>query len=308
MAEAHLVYELKGGISEIDVFKLAPTLLSLGNLIQESNRELFPDSGDLAVNAKPFQEGSFIIALNLVSPSHLHQLVELLKPHSLEQLEQLLECIGLIGGGTIGAVRAIQLLKGKPKAVEPLGANEVRYTAKDGSSFTVKSAVNSLLSNNSIVQNIYSVYAPPMLDQPEIESIKTFYEEHEEQSVTITREELPALEEFKESSQTLAGPDQSVTDIIHQGVLLNPKRGAFGNDGKDWSFWRGDGIITANVKDRAFLAKIASGELRLNESDLLTVTLLEYRKLRGTTILKPTYDVTQVTEYKRGPIQPKLIS
>jgi hypothetical protein len=56
MAESHLVYKLEGDIREVDIFKLAPTLLALGELIQDSN-QLFPDGRDIAVNVKPFRKG-----------------------------------------------------------------------------------------------------------------------------------------------------------------------------------------------------------------------------------------------------------
>jgi hypothetical protein len=57
MAESHLVYKLEGDIREVDIFKLAPTLLALGELIQDSNHQLFPDGRDIAVNVKPFRKG-----------------------------------------------------------------------------------------------------------------------------------------------------------------------------------------------------------------------------------------------------------
>src|ERR1035438_4893053 len=138
MAESHLVYKLEGDIKEIDVFKLAPTLLALGGLIQESNRELFPEGQDVGVNVKPFREGSFIVDLTLFSPSHLQQLINFLTPHSLEQLNSLLQSIGLVSTGigttAIGAVQAIKFLKGKPKSVEEVGPGEFRYTSQEDNS------------------------------------------------------------------------------------------------------------------------------------------------------------------------------
>jgi hypothetical protein len=309
MAEAQLVYELEGTISEIDVFKLAPTLLSLGNLIQNSNRQLFPDGADLAVNAKPFRAGSFIVDLSLVSSSHIEQLIQFLKPHSVEQLRELLECIGLVAGGAIGAVKAVKALKGKPPRVEDVAPGEFRYTTDDGTSFTVKKSVHALLSNISIVQNIYEIYGPPMINDPSVRSIKTYSEGQEDRAVTVSRSEVETIEDFAESVALLS-PEapEIVRDVVHHDVLLNPKRGAFGNDGRDWSFWRGDGIVTANVKDKSFLEKIASGEYRLNESDLLTVMMVEHRRVIGTAIKKPTYEVVEVTDYKKGPTQIKLPS
>jgi len=43
-----------------------------------------------------------------------------------------------------------------------------------------------------------------------------------------------------------------VKEVTIPGVLLNPKRGAFENDPKDWSFRRGEDIITATIKDQIF--------------------------------------------------------
>jgi hypothetical protein len=304
--ETHLVYELEGKIQEIDIFRLAPTLLALGELIRDSNRELFPEGPDLGVNVKPFREGSFIVDLTVVSSSHFQKLIDLLTPHSIEQLEHLLKCIGLVAGASASAIGVFKFLKGKPKSIEEISPGEIRYTAEGGSSVTVNREVHSLLSNATIAKNIYNIYVPPMEAQPSVEGIKTYSEGHEDKAVIVRRDEIPLTDE---SSQILLQPEEipdSTKDITHHGVLLNPKRGAFGDDPKDWSFWKGDGIITANIKDKVFLASTACGEIRLNESDLLTVELVERQKLKGTRLQKPTYDIIKVTDYKKGPIQTKM--
>jgi len=155
MPETHLVYKLEGDVREIDVFKLAPTLLALGELIEDANRQLFPNGRDIAVNVKPFREGSFIVDLTLFPATNLQHLIDFFTPHSLEQLKTLLEVIGLIGGGTFGAVKAIKALKGKPKTIEEIKPGEFRYTSADDNSVTVDKSVHNLLSNSQITQNIF---------------------------------------------------------------------------------------------------------------------------------------------------------
>ena len=81
---------------------------------------------------------------------------------------------------------------------------------------------------------------------------------------------------------------------------------SFGDDPKDWSFYRGEEIITATIKDKEFLARYSEGEVRLNQSDLLTVDLLERQKVRGTIVQKPTYEVLRVTSYVKGARQENL--
>lgn len=311
MAEAHLVYKLDGELNEINVFQLAPTLLALGELIRESNNSIFPEGREIGVNVKPFRQGSFIVDFTLASPDNLHKLIEFLKPHTLEQLKTLLECIGLVVGGTtagtVGVIRAIRKLKGRPQLVEPAAPGEVRYTSKDGTSFTVKQEVHVLLSNPNIVQNVFNIYAP-MLENPGISDIKTFMNGEEKGTeVSVKADEVGPMREFAEAVKE-ASESETTKEVTTTGVLLNPKRGAFEDDPKDWSFRRGGEIITATIKDREFLAKYAAGVIRLNSSDLLTVELLERQKLKGTIVQKPSYEIIKVTDYKKGPTQSKLLS
>jgi hypothetical protein len=303
MSESHLIYKLEGEIKEIDIFKLAPTLLALGSLIQDSNRDLFPEGRNVGVNVKPFREGSFIVDLTLFSPTHLQQLMDFLTPHSIEQLNSLLQSIGLVSTGigttTIGAIQAIKWLRGKPKAVEEIGPGEFRYTSQDDRSITVRAPVHTLLSDSNVTQNIYNIYGPPMTDQSAVDDVKTYLEGEEEAAVIVGREEITAIRDFVTPPEI--SPEAEITkETMHQGIFLNPKRGAFGNDPKDWSFWRGDDIITATIKDKEFLSRHASGEIRLNESDLLTVDLLERQRVAGTKVLKPTYEVIRIIDYKKG--------
>jgi len=89
-------------------------------------------------------------------------------------------------------------------------------------------------------------------------------------------------------------------ETMTHNVFLNPKRGAFGDDPKDWSFWRGDAIITATIRDKEFLANVRTGDVRLNQNDLLEVDLLERQKIIGTRVQKPTYEIIKVTDYRKG--------
>ena len=100
--------------------------------------------------------------------------------------------------------------------------------------------------------------------------------------------------------------NEIVKDHVHQGVYLNPKRGSFENDPRDWSFYRGTEVITATIKDKLFLKDYAEGRYRLNSSDLLTVDLLERQTVVGTIVKKPAYEILRVTNYMKGPEQSRL--
>lgn len=307
--QVNLVYKLDGDVGEIDVFKLAPCLLALGALIQDSNRELNPAGRQIAVNVKPFRPGSFIVELVLFPSTHLQQVLDLLNSHPAEQIKNLLEWIGLItgsGGGVLGLVQLLKWLGGRPKTVEQLGPGEYRYTAGDDRSITVKAPVHQLFSNSTITNNVYQVYVAPMEGQSSVEDIKTYIENEPASAVTVARSDVPVIRESVSPSPTLADVEETTKETLHSGVFLNPKRGAFGDDPKDWSFWRGGDVLTATIRDRGFLSKVASGEYRLNQSDLLVVDLLERQKIKGTLVQKPTYEITKVTEYRKAESQSLL--
>jgi hypothetical protein len=311
MPENHVnfVYKLDGDVQEVDVFKLAPTLLALGELIQESNREVNPSGRQIGVNVKPFREGSFIVDLTIFPQTNLQQVLDLLGGQSAEQVKNLLEWIGLItgSGGIVGVVQLIKWLKGKPKAVDEVKPGEFRYTAGDDKSITVNAPVHQLFSNPKITNHIYNVYAAPMEDQSSVIDVRTYVEGKAETEVLFQRSEVPAIREFRDPSVKTETKNEIVKEHIQEGVFLNPKRGSFENDPRDWSFYRGkDEIITATIKDKVFLQDYADGKYRLHSSDLLTVDLLERQTVVGTIVKKPVYEILRVTNYIKGPEQKAL--
>lgn len=302
----HMVYKLGGDVKEIDVFKLAPTLLALGELIQESNQQINPQGREIGVNVRPFREGSFIIDLTIFPHTQLQQMLDLLNSSALEETKKILEWIGLIAGTNLGAVQVIKFLKGKPKSVEEISPGEFRFTAGDDKSITVKTPVYQLLSNSRITNNIFKVYVSPLDEQPYVSDVRTYIEDDEKSEVKIERQDASIFREFVNPSPIPTSPEETIKEVLHPGVYLNPKRGAFDGDAKDWSFRQGDQIIVATIRDKDFLNRCLSGEYRLNYSDLLTVELLERQRVLGTLVMKPTYEIVKVTNYVRGARQTRL--
>src|SRR5437868_6487387 len=236
MPDNHInfVYKLEGDVQEIDVFRLAPTLLAIGELIQESNDEVNPNGRQIGINVKPFREGSFIVDLTIFPGNHLQQLLDILSNPALQQIKTLLEWIGLVVVAPVGAVQVIKFLKGKPKSIEEVGPGQFRYTSIDDRSLTVEGPVHQLISNSSITTNIYRVYAAPMEQMPSVTDVRTFMKDAEDQPMIVTRDEIPAIKDFVTASADATSPVEKVEEQTHYGVYLNPKRGSFDGDPKDW--------------------------------------------------------------------------
>lgn len=305
-------YKLGGEPQEINVFELAPTLLSLGELIQEGNRTLYPERNQIAVNVRPFKGGSFIVEVVLF-PLDLNSLWNAAQHISHEQVMGVLTALGLISTAAdrlskagSSVLKLIRELGDKPKTVEELKPGEFRYTTEDHKSVTVGRDVHTLIQNPTIVTNIYNVYAKP-LENESVEDVETYLDEGEAESaskVTVTREDVPTLKAFAEAAAE-HGKEHKDNTRTMRNVFLNPKRGAYSGDGKQWSFFRGKNTITATIKDEKFLRQMESGEIRMHYKDLLTVTMVEKQKVVGTKVTV-SYEIISVDDYETGGRQQEL--
>ena len=312
VTKTNFIYELGGDVGEIDVFELAPTLLSLGQLIQEANRTLYPQGQEIAVNVKPFKQGSFIVDIVLF-PTHLQQLIDLIQHTSPEQVKHLLQSLGFIAGGlgtaSVSVLGAIKLLKGKVQKVEELKPGEFRYSSDDNS-VTVGKDIHNLIQNSTITQNIFNVFGKP-LEKENVDYIDSYLKGEKEQTkVEITKDDAPAIKEFVASVGKLLPAEQG-EEIVKENVttmFLNPKRGAFEGDGMQWSFHKGSEVITATIKDPVFLNQVASGEIRPNHHDLMEVQIVEKQRVIGTEVKAPVYEIPKVIKYTvGGPAQQSLL-
>lgn len=310
----NFIYKLAGEPQEIDVFELAPTLLALGQLIQESNRTLYPEGQQIAVNVKPFQGGSFIVDIVLfpgVDPHTLWSIAESAAQNvSTQQILTVLGTLGIISTAADKVAKAgssvlkvIRELRGKPTEVKPeLEPGEYRYTS-DNNSISVTGPVHKLLQNPTITNNIYLTFGKP-LERENVEDVESYLANDETTKVVVTKEDAPALKEFAAPGAFQSEQEKDDTRIV-SGVYLNPRRGAYSGDGKQWSFHRGKNTITANVKDERFLKKVQSGEIRPHYTDLMTVTLAEKQKVTGTKV-SVSYEILSVDDYEFGGKQQQL--
>lgn len=301
--KVNLIYKLEGNLVNkgIDVFELSPLLLSIGKLIQDSNNIVHPNSERISVNVKPFQRGSFVIELALSATNNLQQIIHFINKDNTKQIKELLEWIGLIGGGTAGVIGIYKFLKGPPKKTE-VKADEVKVTDQNDNSITVNKKAFALFQNNDIQQNIYNIYGN-FLGKDGVDSVKSYIkEDQEETEVKVIKDEVPYFNPANAMLDEVKDDKRNITQCF-----LKPKRLSVEGEPDNWSFRKGgETVITATIKDDDFLDKIKSGEIRLSKEDLLEVNLLEIQEVNGDDIYAK-YEVLKVLNYKPSPVQQKLI-
>lgn len=310
-----LIYKLDGQFEEgVDVFEISPILLHLGELIQESNKILFPDGKEVSVNVRPFEKGSFLVDILIFSSTHLEQLKAYVNQDSVKQIKELLEWIGLvkgllIGGGALSLLALILKLRGKPKSVEKTGPDEYRYTSNEGNSITVKSPVHNLFQNPTIQTAVFNTYGKPF-ENEQIKGIRTYTKEAEKgfDEVVVTNEEGKYFQQFEKPEIIDESEMVNKNDVK---LFLNPKRGSYEGGKGPYSFTvsgdKDNTISPVEIADEEFLAKLVKGETRLHYTDLIEAELTFEQKVKDNEVVSTRYQLTKVVSYKKAPKQQSLI-
>lgn len=143
-----------------------------------------------------------------------------------------------------------------------------------------------------------------ILENDAVDTFKSFLKDEVQQSVSNSKGDL---ESFKTYADTVLDFDVDEVDESEFETHLNPKKGSFEGKKDNWSFRKGDQAIAATIRDKEFLKKVESGEIRPNHRDLLKVRLLEKRRIKGTEVLNPTYEIVKVIEYTQAKPNPTLL-
>lgn len=303
--KVNLIYRLEGPAVEngIDVFQLSPLLLSLGNLIQQSQNAVSPTGKKLGVNIRPFQKGSFIIELSVFAQNNFQQLIDSVNSNNIQEVKSLLEWLGIISSSGIGLIQLYGYLKGKPKSIEEAGPNEVKFTAQDNSSIVVNRTVYNLYKNTQIQQDLNDVYGN-FLGQEGIDKVESYISgANEDQKVTVTKDAAP----YFNPANTIPSDENTNEKRNITRTYLKPKRVSLEGEPNNWSLRKGgDIVLTATVRDTDFLSKVISGEIRLAKEDLLETDLLEIQTLKGTEV-ETRYEIIRVVKYTKAPVQTDLL-
>ncbi len=297
----NLIYKFNGNIESIDLFEIAPILLSLGQIIQDSNKIIYPNSSELGINAKPFENGSFIIEIVLFAKTNLQNMISFVNSSEGQRIKELLEFIGLSAGivaignsGVKGLVGLIKYLKGKPpQKMEKINKNETKITTQDNKSITVNNHIINLYINPNIKNHIWNALGRP-LEQNGIEVLESYLKEKEEETkINVNKETKEYIKSYS-SSEQIEPEDKNIIEELY----ISPKRGSFSGESNSWSFRRSTNneIITVSIiSDNEFLEKCKKGIIKPFEKDMLKVKL---KTTYNPETMKPRkIEIVQVLEY-----------
>lgn len=283
---------------QMDVRELAPALIALSELLEQSSKAAYPDATEVQVKVNgSFKGGSFGVDLTAVQ-TVAQQIVA---AFSGQEATAAANLFGIVGGlgllGTGGLIGVIKWLRGrKPSEIRLDGDKAIFEIRIEDTVETMEvDLVTARLYKTRLVRQSLAKVVKPL----EREGIDTFAcGQNGRVVVVVTKEDVPAFE-------LAASEADVVSDTVGRSVLLQIESAVF-KDGNKWRFNDGASPFFAELRDPAFMARIESGLERFGKGDLLIVDL---RRVQSVTDngLRLEYTVERVLEH-REPLQPPLFN
>lgn len=282
---------------QMDVRELAPALIALSELLEQSNKAAFPDASEVRVNVQGnFKGGSFGVDLIAVQ-SMAQQIVSLLsgpEATAAANLFAILSGLGLLGAG--GVIGAIKWLKGrKPSAIRFENDKTVfeLRTQETIETYEADLIAGKLYQTRVVRQALAKVVKP--LEREGIDVFACGQDGAVE--AVVEKVDVPWFD-------LAASEADVVSDNISEGVLLQIESAVFKEDNK-WRFSDGANSLYAEISDEGFLQRINSGDERFGKGDVLVVDLRKVQTITDNG-LKLEYIVVKVREH-RAPLQASLL-
>ena len=278
--------------NQMDIRDLAPALLSLGQLFEETNFLLNGNKATISVRVKAgFENGSFGVSIDTVQ-SVTAQLTNLFTRENIRSASEIAITLGFIYGAGKGLIWVLKKFGNKKveEIVETENGN-FKLRAKD-LELEVPPHVFKSYKNLNTRKGLEGVIKP--LEKAGIEDLKLVHEKKVE--TIIEKKEV----EFFKAPDVL--DEQINEDVTEKSFTIHSL--SFREDNK-WKLSDGTNTFWVTIKDEDFLNRVNENQEIFTKGDILKVKL-RTKQWQTSEGLKTEYEAEKILEHKSGAIQLKL--
>ena len=284
---------------EMDVRALAPSLLALADLFQESNRVLNGDRAGVSVSVRAeFAPGSFHIDLTIAQNLY-EQAKQLILGKEISDAKKLIETIfyfvGLPVSGGVGLFKLIRGMQNKKPASVTYIDNRVQLFF-DGRVVEAHEDAYRLWLDDRVLRAAGEFVRP--LDRDGIDSVEARYGNLTETIRRAEREvfELPdqgAMESSSSGTDDLSSTRVALLKVVKLSFEKNQK----------WRFSDGSAAFNASITDQQFISRLNAREEGFYSGDVLKVMLSTSQALNLKGGISTHYTIDRVIEHLAAPRQ-----
>jgi hypothetical protein len=276
----------------IDVEDLAPALLALPTLIQESDRIVNNGDSKISVRVMAPAAGSFEVWFSVAREGD-DRAVDFFSSPGVSALTNATSLLWWGTATTASLVAFVRFMKGQEATkVTPIDERLVEIET-DAGRMKIPTSVWELYQSTRIRAAFYQILKP--LEKEGIDKVE--FNSSTGQTAEVIKDEAQYYSPKSERVESLEeiAPRETFVNV----VLL------WFRDGNKWRFSEGGNEWWAEIKDQDFIESLLKGEQTISANDFLKV-LVKQTQTRVGSIIHSDYEILKVMNHQKVPQQMHL--
>mgnify|MGYP004674900869 FL=1 len=301
MERCEIVYRMSAdaSIDGVSAREIADVIVSFADAVDIALKESGED-GELQVNVKPFQQGSFITEFVL---TYSQSLINFFTSPDGVALSGILTALGFMGVNPKSVTNVIRKVRGRIDKCKDNGDGTYEY-GEHGETVTVDEKTHRMIQSPEMAKSIRKIAVAPLFNIDKsinitIQSSEEFRAGKKDAGAYFDQSDIPDMDTYQHIAvEGVPEEHEDIVSAMHR-IPVHPCSGPYDGGENGYSFTYLDQKWSrVQMHDLDFRMKLESGKVRLAKRDLLIVDVEVVQSITksGKESVKRT--ITKVCEYR----------